>query len=92
MLSPVPHPLLPDWPVFVFHEPTATVKRASELSGLSVRKLQELMGKNLIAFERIGKANLIVMSTLSEFLKREYHANPNPRDVRLTQLRGIGTR
>ena len=90
MLSPVPHPLLPDYPSFASDVVTATVRRASELTGVSERMIEELKAKKIVRFLRVGKANLVVMSTLLEWLRAEYHRNPEPRDVRLTQLRGIG--
>lgn len=91
-MTPAPPNPLPDYPVFHTDVVTATVKEAERITGVDERMIRGLMAKRVVRYTRVGKANLVVMSTLIDWLRREYHRNPEPRDVRLTQLRGVASR
>ena len=55
---------------------TVTMKGASEASGLSIRKLYDLIAKKKLESVRIGRRRLIVMRSLEELLLGKPTADP----------------
>ena len=59
---------------------TCTLKAASEASGLSVRKLYDLIAQNKLKSVRVGRRRLVVVESLEQvLLGRAAHVGANPR-------------